>query len=87
MTSRHSLYLKRFIKTLFLILVLLTVIGGMQHYYLCGVTITGVRLRASYKEDKNSLDVVLLGSSDVYCSFNGPEIYKQTGVTSYTYIF
>ncbi len=87
MTNRHRLYRKRFIKTLFLILVLLTVIGGMQHYYLCGVNNNGVRLRGFYKEDKNSLDVVLLGSSEVYCSFNAPEFYKQTGVTSYPYSY
>ena len=88
MTARQKkLYKKRFLKTLVLMLALILTIGGLQRYVLCGNNQNGIRLRAFYKEDPGSLDVVLLGASEVYSGFGAGEFYKMTGVTSYPYTF
>ena len=88
MTARQKkLYKKRFLKTLVLMLALILTIGGLQRYVLCGNNQNGIRLRAFHKEDPGSLDVVLLGASEVYSGFGAGEFYKMTGVTSYPYTF
>lgn len=86
-TRRYSIRKKRFLKIVILMCALFLTIGGLQRYYLCGNNQNAIRLRGFYKEDKNSLDVVLLGASEVYSSFNAGEFYKKTGVTSYPYAF
>ena len=42
-------------------------------------------LTGFYLEEKDSLDVVLLGSSDVYTSFSSALAYSEQGFTSYPY--
>lgn len=36
-----------------------------------------------YQLEDNSLDVINIGSSHVYCSINTPEMYRQKGITAY----
>lgn len=43
-------------------------------------------IKGFYKEEKNSLDVVFLGNSDVYRGVSPMEIYNQTGITSYNFV-
>ncbi|MEG0361624.1 MAG: hypothetical protein RR602_08315 [Longicatena sp.] len=42
-----------------------------------------VRIRNFFMEDKNSLDVVVIGSSAVYTSYSAPLAWHEFGVTSY----
>ena len=35
-------------------------------------------------ERKNTLDAIFCGDSNAYCGFSPLELYKQTGITSYT---
>ena len=43
------------------------------------------RLKAFYLEEKNTLDVVVIGSSEIKLGYSAPEVYKQTGITSFPY--
>lgn len=43
-------------------------------------------IKGFYKEEKNSLDVVFLGNSDVYRGISPMEIYNETGITSYNFV-
>ena len=42
-----------------------------------------VRVKNFYKEEKDSLDMVVIGSSSVYTSFSSPLAWKEYGFTSY----
>lgn len=42
-------------------------------------------LRGLYQEEENSLDVVLIGASEVYADYCAPLAYKDYGYTSYSY--
>ncbi|WP_293974168.1 hypothetical protein [uncultured Ruminococcus sp.] len=44
-----------------------------------------IRLDGFYMEEKNSLDVVLLGASEVYTAFSSALAYDEYGFTSYPY--
>lgn len=44
------------------------------------------RIQDFYLEEPNSLDVVLLGSSDVYAGFSPTLAYSEFGFTSYPYV-
>ena len=38
-----------------------------------------------YSEKKNSMDVVFVGSSQIFCDFNPNVIWKELGITSYDF--
>ena len=44
-----------------------------------------LRMNGFYQEDKGSLDVVLIGASDVYAGYTAAYAYEKYGVTSYPY--
>lgn len=44
-------------------------------------------LRDFYREEEDTLDVVLLGASEVFTGFSSPEAYGNWGFTSYPYAF
>lgn len=44
-----------------------------------------IRIRGFYMEDKNSLDVVLVGASELYADYSAAQAYKEQGFTSYPY--
>ena len=43
-------------------------------------------IKGFYKEDKNSLDVVFTGNSDVYRGVSPMHLYDETGITSYNFV-
>lgn len=47
------------------------------------ITPNELRVKNFYREEKNSLDMVILGSSSVYTSFSSPLAWKEFGFTSY----
>ncbi len=82
-----KVYGKRLAKVLSLMLVFILIVGFLQRYYLNDVGNNTTRLRGFYKEDKNSVDVILLGASEVYSDFSSCRFYKKTGITSYPYAY
>ena len=87
MMTMKKIYLKRLVKILSLVLVVAAIVGVSQEYYMTNSSNTAIRLRGYYREDPDTLDVVVLGASEVYSGFNAPEFYKKTGVTSYPYAY
>lgn len=43
------------------------------------------KVRGFYKEPKNSLDVIFVGSSHAYCTFNPVIFYKENAIKSYVF--
>lgn len=69
---------------LMLIALSLFILLGQRIYFRQGDA-NQIRLQGFYLEDKNSLDVVLLGSSEVYNDFSSAEAYRVSGITSYPF--
>ena len=73
--------------------VALMVIGVMlfiligQRYYFRQVDCHQIRLEGLYMEDKDSLDVIVVGSSEVYNGYMAAEAYRLYGFTSYPFAF
>ena len=77
----------RFIAILALVLAVGAFVWVMQEFFLNGTGEEYQRLRAFYMEDRDSLDVVVIGSSEVKLGYSAPEVYRTTKVTSYPYCF
>lgn len=75
----------RTIKLLSLVLALALSVGLLQEYVLCHADHNRQRVKGFFDEDKNSLDVVILGASEVYSDFAPGFAYEHSGITSYLY--
>ena len=78
-------YLLRLLKVACLLLAILVTIGILQEYVLCRNDQNRIRMRGYYLEDKDSLDMVIIGASDVYAGFSSALAYKNFGYTSFPY--
>lgn len=80
---RFQNYVTRTVKlSLFLLTVMVSCLV-LQHYFLRNVDHNSLRIEGFYQEDHDSLDVVLIGASDIYTSFMPGRTYEQHGFTSY----
>ena len=59
--------------------------GVLQEYVLCHADHNRERLKGFYQEDKDSLDVVYMGASDVYSDVAPGYAYRRDGITSYIF--
>lgn len=75
----------RIIKFLALLLPIIVVIGLSQHFFFYYVDMNTDRIRDFYREEENSLDVVLVGASEVFTGYAPAYVYDQFGFTSYIY--
>ena len=84
---KKKLYVTRTIKLLSFGLLLVLVLLFLQKYPLSNFDDNDNRLRMDgyYLEDKDSLDVVLLGSSEMYSGVIPAKLYEDYGITSYPY--
>ena len=55
----------------------------LQQYFLRNMDHNSLRVEGFYQEERNSLDVVLIGASDMYTSFMPGRAYEQYGFTGY----
>lgn len=60
-------------------------IGLLQEYVFCHADHNRQRLKGFYLEDKDSLDVVYLGASEVYSDIAPGYAYQRDGITSYLF--
>ena len=74
---KKKLYITRTIKLIAFALALLSVTYLLQAYVLKRNDNNTLRMDGFYLEDKNSLDVVLIGASDVYAGFASPLAYDK----------
>lgn len=73
----------RAVKITSLLLALIMCIGVLQEFILCHSDHNRERIKGFYLEDKDSIDVVFIGSSEVYAGFSSCYAYEKFGFTSY----
>lgn len=74
---------KRIWKILSLVVALVITVLTLQETLLCNPDANRGRIKGFYLEDKDSIDVVLIGASDVYAAFSSCFAYEKYGFTSY----
>lgn len=75
--------MKRFLKVISLIAACSLVIGFMQSYVMRPWDFNHLRTKGFYLEPQDSIDIVLLGQSDIVRSWSPLHNYENTGYTSY----
>lgn len=75
----------RTIKIIALIIPIVLFVSIAQYYFFCHFDHGPERIRRFYQEEKNSLDVVVLGASDVFAGYAPGLAYDELGFTSYIY--
>ena len=83
--NKRKLYATRAAKLSCFMLALVLTLGVLQDFLLRRLDQNGLRLQGFYMEDKDSLDVVFLGASEVYSGFSSGLAYEKFGFTSYPY--
>lgn len=78
-------YLLRAVKLLSFVLAVALCVGLLQEYVLCHADHNRERVKGFYEEDKQSLDVVYMGASDVYSDIAPGYAYERNGITSYIF--
>ena len=75
----------RIIRVLSLVLAVVLVVALLQEFVLCHADHNRQRLKGFFEEEKQSLDVVFLGASEVYSDFAPGYAYEYSGMTSYLF--
>ena len=83
--SKKKLYATRTVKLCSFFLVLILSVSALQQLFLKRIDQNSLRIDGYYLEDSDTLDVVLLGASDVYTGFSSGRAYQEFGFTSYPY--
>lgn len=77
--------LLRLIKVITLVLAVLLTASLLQEHVLCNADHNRERVKGFYLEDKNSVDMVLIGASEVYSDFSPGRAYDRYGITGYLF--
>lgn len=83
----NKTYMKRIIGIVLMGAVLAASFFPLQEYFSNRITHNQVRLRGFYLEKPKTLDVIVLGSSEVYYGYYANEAYRNTKITSYPFAF
>lgn len=75
--------IKKIIELFVLILMIIIAYFGCSFILNRQLSANEIRVRNFYKEKKDSLDLVFIGSSSVYTSYSTPVAWKEQGFTSY----
>ena len=82
---KKKLYISRAVKLISFALVVLMLTYLLQAFVLKRNDNNTLRMDGFFVEDKDSLDVVAIGASDVYAGFASPLAYDKYGITSYPF--
>lgn len=82
---KKKLYITRTVKIIALMLAVVSSVLILQGTVLRRIDQNSMRVEAFYLEDKGSVDVVLIGASDVYAGYSAPYAYDKYGITGYPY--
>lgn len=74
---------KRTVKVALFLLTLMVSCLTLQQYFLRNVDHNSLRVEGFYQEERDSLDVVFIGASDIYTSFMPGRSFEKYGFTSY----
>ena len=82
---KTKLYITRTVKIICFVMAVLMTSYLLQAFFLKRNDNNTLRMDGFFVEDKNSLDVVIIGASDVYAGFASPLAYEKYGITSYPF--
>lgn len=82
---KKKLYITRAVKIICFVLLVVIVTYLLQQFVLRRNDNNTLRMEGFYLEDKNTVDVALIGASDVYAGYCAPYAYEKYGFTSYPY--
>lgn len=80
-------YIKRTIGIAFLLIVTAVFVDVAQKLVANDGESESLNLQGYYLEDRDSLDLVVMGASEVMNGYSAPEVYRTAGMTSYPYAF
>lgn len=75
--------MKKFFRFISFMLVLMLVFCGINICMSTNSDRDSIHIRGYFKEPENSIDVLLIGASELYTGFNSPMAWKEYGYTSY----
>lgn len=76
---------KKLFRILAIVLTLVLFLGWSQRYVFRVLNKEDLRMNGFYLEEKDSLDVLFLGASEVYSGYSPAVLYDKSGLTSYPY--
>ena len=82
---KNNIPLKRIIKVASVVIAVAVTSLYLQQFILLHYDSNRLRMEGFYLEEKNTVDVALVGSSEVYASFSPGMAYDKFGFTSYDY--
>lgn len=82
---KKKILLTRFCKVVSLLLAVFLVLQFLQEYVLCCADNNRERIKDYYLEKQDTLDVVMIGASEVYAGYAGAYAYSEYGYTSYPF--
>ena len=75
--------MKKLVRFICFVLIASTVMFGLNFYFSTNSDKDGIHIRGYFKEPQNTVDVLLIGASEVYTGFNSPLACEKYGFTSY----
>lgn len=75
--------MKKFIRFICFLLIVSTVMYGLNFFFSTNSDKDGIHIQGYFKEPENTLDVLLIGASELYTGFNSPIAWEKYGFTSY----
>ena len=75
--------MKKFLRFICFVLIASTVMFGLNFALSTNSDKDGIHIRGYFKEPQNTVDVLLIGASEVYTGFNSPLAWEKYGFTSY----
>ena len=75
--------MKKLVRFICFVLIASTVMFGLNFYFSTNSDKDGIHIRGYFKEPQNTVDVLLIGASEVYTGFNSPLAWEKYGFTSY----
>lgn len=82
---KMKLYFMRGVRLIAFALAVILTTWLLQSFLLKRIDNNTMRMEAFYLEDKNTLDAVVIGASDVYAGYSAAYAYENYGFTSYPY--
>lgn len=79
--------MKKLIKFISFILVACVLVVGMSCFMSTTSDRDTMHIKGYFKEPKNTVDVLLIGASELYTGFNSPLAWSEFGFTSYSICF
>lgn len=83
MNTKQKTLLSRLLKIGSLMLAVVLLLLFLQEYVLCRNDHNRGRVKGFYLENQDTVDVVLIGASEVYAGYAAPYAYSKFGFTSY----